>query len=51
MGIKAVAIAAAFVLGSLCPLAWFAARPKPGNVVFAILSAQLTDKTVRRLVL
>ena len=49
MGIKAVAIAAAFVLGSLCPLAWFAARPKPG--VFAILSAQLTDKTVRRLVL
>ena len=33
MRIKVLAIAAAFVLGGLCPLAWFAARPDRGNAV------------------
>ena len=30
---RVLAIAAAFVLGGLCPLAWFAARPDKGNAV------------------
>jgi hypothetical protein len=30
---SALAIAAAFLLGGLCPLAWFAARPDKGNAV------------------
>ncbi|MBV8752342.1 MAG: hypothetical protein JO328_05730 [Hyphomicrobiales bacterium] len=33
MRIKVLAIAAAFVLGGLCPLGWFAARPDRGHAV------------------
>ena len=33
MRVKLLALAAAFVLGGLCPLAWFAARPDRGHAV------------------